>query len=172
MRARATVVVASIMSVACILAAAPAAAEDISGTVVRTLILSENTRLVGDVTCTVTGGPCIAFGAPNITLLLNGFTITGPGNPATGCGGTSVGTDTGISTNGQSNVGIRGPGVVQRFSGDGILFMASTRGWVQGVTATTNCMSGIRINPASSQISVESNVSVRNGAAAAACGGI
>jgi len=172
MRARASVVVASIMSVACILAAAPAAAEDISGTVVRTLILSENTRLVGDVTCTVTGGPCIAFGAPNITLLLNGFTITGPGNPATGCGGTSIGTDTGISTNGQSNVGIRGPGVVQRFSGDGILFMASTRGWVQGVTATTNCMSGVRINPASSQISVESNVSVRNGTAAAACGGI
>ena len=84
----------------------------------------------------------------------------------------SIGTDIGISTNGQSNVGIRGPGIVQRFSGDGILFMASTRGWVQGVTATTNCMSGIRINPASSQISVESNVSVRNGAAAAACGGI
>src|SRR5438876_12453731 len=86
-----------------------ASAEDISGTIVRTLILSENTRLVGDVTCTVTGGPCIAFGAPNITLLLNGFTITGPGNPATGCGGTSIGTDTGISTNGQSNVGFVGP---------------------------------------------------------------
>ena len=172
MRARATVVVASIALVACILAAAPAAAEDISGTVVRTLILSENTRLIGDVTCTVTGGPCIAFGAPNIALVLNGYTITGLGNPATGCGGASIGTDIGISTNGQSNVGIRGPGIVQRFSGDGILFMASTRGWVQGVTATTNCMSGIRINPASSQISVESNVSVRNGAAAAACGGI
>ena len=172
MRARATVAVASITSVACILAAAPAAAEDISGTVVRTLILSENTRLIGDVTCTVTGGPCIAFGAPNIALVLNGYTITGLGNPATGCGGASIGTDIGISTNGQSNVGIRGPGIVQRFSGDGILFMASTRGWVQGVTATTNCMSGIRINPASSQISVESNVSVRNGAAAAACGGI
>ena len=114
----------------------------------------------------------ISFGAPNIALVLNGYTITGLGNPATGCGGASIGTDIGISTNGQSNVGIRGPGIVQRFSGDGILFMASTRGWVQGVTATTNCMSGIRINPASSQISVESNVSVRNGAAAAACGGI
>jgi len=147
-------------------------AEDISGAIVRTLMLSENTRLVGDVTCNVTGGPCIAFGAPNIALLLNGFTITGPADPATGCGGTSVGTDIGISTNGQSNVGIRGPGVVQRFRADGILFMASAKGWVQGVTATTNCQSGIRINPTSSQISVESNVSVRNGAAAAACGGI
>ena len=57
---------------------------------------------------------------------------------------------------------------------DGILFMGTTRGWVQNVTTTTNCMSGIRINPTSSQISVESNVSVRNGASAAGftCGGI
>ena len=149
-----------------------ASAEDISGTIVRTLVLSENTRLVGDVTCTVTGGPCIAFGAPNIVLNLNGFTMTGLADPATGCKGTSIGTDIGISTNGQNNVGVRGPGVVQRFQADGILFMASVRGWVQGVTATTNCMSGIRVNPTSSQISVEGNVSVRNGHAVNPCGGI
>jgi hypothetical protein len=149
-----------------------AAAEDISGVIVRTLVLSENTRLVGDVTCQVTGAACIAFGAPNIVLNLNGFTITGPNDATTGCKGTSVGTETGINTNGQSNVGIRGPGVVRQFQGDGILFIGSTRGWVQNVTATTNCMSGIRVNPTSSQISIESNVSVRNGTAAAACGGI
>jgi hypothetical protein len=149
-----------------------AGAEDISGPITRTVMLSEDTRLVGDVTCQVTGAPCIAFAAPNISLALNGFTITGQNDPALGCKGASVGTETGISTNGQNNVGIRGPGVVQRFQGDGILVMASTRGWVQNVTTTTNCMSGIRVNPASSQISVESNVSVRNGAAAAACGGI
>src|SRR5213076_2119829 len=115
----------SLLACALSLMAAGAAAEDISGTVVRTLILSENTRLVGDVTCTVTGGPCIAFGAPNIALVLNGYTITGLGNPATGCGGASIGTDTGISSNGQNNVGVRGPGIVQRFSGDGILFIGS-----------------------------------------------
>lgn len=155
-----------------LLSCGTARAEDISGTVVRTLMLSENTRLVGDVTCTVTGGPCIAFGAPNIVLSLNGFTITGPADPAVGCKGTSVATDIGISTNGQSNVGIRGPGVVQRFQADGVLFIASVRGWVQSITTTTNCMSGIRINPTSSQISVESNVSVRNGQAANPCGGI
>jgi hypothetical protein len=151
-----------------------ASAEDISGTVVRTMMLSENTRLVGDVTCRVTGAPCIAFGASNIVLALNGFTITGQADPDTACKGTPISTDIGISTNGQSNVGIRGPGVVQRFSADGILFMATTRGWVQNVTTTTNCMSGIRVNPTSSQISVESNVSVRNGASAAGftCGGI
>jgi hypothetical protein len=149
-----------------------ARAEDISGTIVRTLVLSEDTRLVGDVTCQVTGAPCIIFGAPNIVLVLNGFTITGQADPATGCKGTQIGTDVGISTNGQRNVGIRGPGVVQRFSADGILFIGTARGWVQNVTATTNCMSGIRINPTSSQISVESNVSVRNGTAANPCGGI
>ena len=147
-------------------------AEDISGVVVKTLILSEDTRLVGDITCKVTGAPCIAFGVPNISLSLNGFTITGQADAMTGCKGAAVTGETGISTNGQSNVGVRGPGVVQRFQADGVLFMASAKGWVQGVTATTNCMSGIRINPTSSGISVESNVSVRNGTAGAACGGI
>jgi len=155
-----------------VLIAHAAAAEDLSGTVTRTLVLSENTRLVGDVTCQVTGAPCIAFGAPNLVLTLNGFTIAGSIDPAVGCKGASVGTETGISTNGQNNAGIRGPGVVRQFQGDGILFMGTTRGWVQNVTTTTNCMSGIRINPTSSQISVESNVSVRNGTSANPCGGI
>lgn len=157
---------------AVLLASQAARAEDISGVIVRPLMLSENSRLIGDVTCQVTGAPCIAFGASNISLSLNGFTITGPNDATTGCKGANVGTETGISTNGQSNVGVRGPGVVERFQGDGILFMGTAKGWVQGVTTTTNCMSGIRINPTSSGISVESNVSVRNGAAAAACGGI
>ena len=152
--------------------AASAQAEDIRGTIVRTLMLSEDSRLVGDVTCQVTGAPCIAFGAPNITLTLNGFSITGSNDPVKGCGGTNVGTETGINTNGQANVGIRGPGIVQRFQGDGILFVGTVKGWVQGVTTSTNCLSGIRLTPTSSSISVESNVSVRNGTAAAACGGI
>ena len=165
-------VTGSVAACVVLLSCGNAHAEDISGTVVRTLMLSENTRLVGDVTCTVTGAPCIAFGASHITLLLNGFTITGPADPTTGCKGTMVATEMGISTNGQNDIGIRGPGVVQRFQSDGILFMASVGGWVQGVTTTTNCQSGIRINPASSNISVEGNVSVRNGTAAANCGGI
>ena len=60
------------------LASGAAHAEDISGVIVRTMVLSETSRLVGDVTCRVTGAACIAFGAPNIALNLNGFTITGP----------------------------------------------------------------------------------------------
>ncbi len=140
-----------VVGFAVFVAARSVQAEDIRGTIVRTLMLSETSQLVGDVTCQVTGAPCIAFGAPNITLNLNGFTITGSNDSNTGCKGTQVGTETGINTNGQSNVGIRGPGLVQRFQGDGILFIASAKGWVQGVTTTTNCMSGIRINPTSSE---------------------
>ena len=146
--------------------------EDISGTIVRTLLLSENTRLVGDVTCRVTGAPCISLGAPNITLSLNGFTITGLADAATGCKGVFVAGEMGISTNGQNNVGVRGPGVVQRFQSDGILFAGSVGGQVEGVTVTTNCQSGVRILANSSQIRVEGNISVRNGTASAACGGI
>jgi hypothetical protein len=78
----------------------------------------------------------------------------------------------GISTNGQSDVEVRGPGVVQRFRSDGIFFMDTLLGKVEGVTTTTNCMSGIRVNPNSSRITIGANVSVRNGNAAAACGGI
>src|SRR5437763_16050489 len=89
--------------------ASSAGAEDSRGTIVRTLMLSEDSRLIGDVNCQVTGAPCIAFGAPNIALTLNGFSITGSNDAATGCKGTSVGTEAGISTNGQANVGIRGP---------------------------------------------------------------
>ena len=147
-------------------------AEDIRGVIVRTLVLSENTRLVGDVTCTVTGAPCIAFGAPHISLNLNGFTISGQADAALGCKGVFVANEMGISSNGQNDVGVRGPGVVQRFQSDGIFFIASVKGWVQGVTTTTNCQSGIRINPTSSEITVEGNVAVRNGTSSASCGGI
>jgi parallel beta-helix repeat protein len=149
-----------------------ARAEDIQGVIVRTLVLSETSRLVGDVTCRVSAAACISFGAPEIALNLNGFTITGQGDPATGCKGAAVANEAGISSNGQANVGVRGPGLVQRFQGDGILFIGSARGWAQGVTITTNCFSGIRVNPTSSGISVEGNVSVRNGQTANPCGGI
>ena len=60
-----------------------ARAEDVNGVIARTLILSENTRLIGNVTCTVTGAPCIAFGSSGIELRLNGFTITGQADPTT-----------------------------------------------------------------------------------------
>src|SRR5438094_831023 len=75
------VVVPALTIAVLLLGARDGRAEDISGTVMRTVMLSENTRLVADVTCRVTGGPCIAFGAPNSVLALNGFTMTGQAAP-------------------------------------------------------------------------------------------
>src|SRR6267142_5988410 len=90
-----------------------ASAEDISGPISTTRTIRENSRLVGDVTCTVTGAPCIQFGSSHMELRLNGFTMTGQADPTTGCNGTSTAGEMGISTNGQSDVEVRGPGVVQ-----------------------------------------------------------
>lgn len=138
-------------------------AEDIRGTIVRTLMLSEDSRLVGDVICTVQGAPCIAFATPGITLFLNGFTTTGLANAISGCGGTSVLSEFGISSNNQNDVSIRGPSVVQRFRNSGVFFMGTVRGQVDGLTATTNCISGIQVGRTASRIKIESNVLVRNG---------
>jgi hypothetical protein len=167
-------ILAGLVGAVLILVSGTAHAEDISGVIVRTLILSEHTRLVGDVTCTVTGAPCIAFGAPSIELRLNGFTMTGQADPTNGCSGSVTQGEMGISSNGQNHVEIRGPGVVQRFRADGVFFIRSVGGKVEGITVTTNCQSGIRVNPTSSRIRVESNVSVRNGNSQPgfACGGI
>jgi hypothetical protein len=59
------------------LVASPAGAENISGTITTTKFLTEDSQLVGNVTCTMTTEPCIDLAASNITLRLNGFTITG-----------------------------------------------------------------------------------------------
>src|SRR5690349_5223682 len=99
-------------------------AADIGGTISSTLTITENSQLVDDVTCTVTGGACIAFGAAGLTLDLNGFTMTGLADPATACfGGTAAGPggEFGIFVNGFNNVTIRGPGLIQRFRAQGIL---------------------------------------------------
>ena len=168
------VALAGLLGTALTLSARIAHADDISGLITTTRTILQDSRLVGDVTCTVTGAPCIAFGAPRIELRLNGFTITGQGDPATACGGTFTANEQGISTNNQTDVSIRGPGLVQRFRADGILFNGTLRGKVELVTLTTNCQSGIRVTATSSNIQIEGNVSVRNGSsnAGAPCGGI
>jgi hypothetical protein len=149
-----------------------ATAEDLSGVISSTRTIREDSRLVGDVTCAVTGAACIVFGSGHIELRLNGFTITGQADPATGCNGGSTGTETGISSGNQTDVAVRGPGVVQRFRGDGVLFVGTLLGHATALTTTTNCMSGIRVNPTSSKVTLEANVAVRNGTTNAPCGGI
>ena len=161
------------------LASPPQAAleETISGTITATRMITQNARLTGNVTCTVNAAPCIQFGAPGITLNLNGFTITGLGDPSTGCQGSRVGNDAvtfnedGIAVIDQSDETIQGPRLVQRFRGDGILLRNSTRNLVASITASTNCQSGILVS-LSSDNHIESNVSVRNGTTLIPCGGI
>ena len=157
--------------VALCLCAGNAWAADISGTITSTLTIMENSRLVDDVTCTVSGASCLAFGTSGLTLDLNGFSMTGLGDPQTGCGGNATGNEYGISVSGFNNVVIRGPGVVQRFRNQGIFLSNSTGSTVTGVTMSTNCASGIILVGGSGHL-LDGNVSVRNGNAASPCGGI
>jgi hypothetical protein len=144
--------------------------EEISGTITATRTITQNARLTGDVTCTMETGACITFGAPGITLNLNGFTLTGLADPSTGCQGVQSG-GPGIQSLNQSDVTIQGPGLVQRFRASGIGVNNSSRVRIVDVTASTNCASGLLIvNTVDSHF--EGNVAVRNGNVNAPCGGI
>jgi parallel beta-helix repeat protein len=157
--------------------------EDISGTLSATKIIVEDSRLIGDVTCTMTDGPCIDFGAPGITLRLNGFTITGPGLPdnppsaAMFCNATNgLPAADGIRISNQPDGQILGPGMVQKFRRHGILIVGTlgvaTRIRVSDVTSHHNCFSGFMTNAMSESV-IEGLVSVRNAvnSGTAPCGG-
>jgi hypothetical protein len=155
-------------------ATAASAQHRVSGTITRTYTIVETTELVGDVTCAVTAGPCFAFGAHDVELRIGGFRITGPADPITGCGGASVASEPGISTAGSRNVTVRGPGLIERFRGDGIFVTGSTGARVELVTVSTNCMSGIRVASNAFDTTVQDNIAVRNGSSMPGfpCGGI
>jgi hypothetical protein len=146
-------------------------AADIGGTISSTLTLTENSQLVDDVTCTVTGAPCIAIGAPHVTLELNGFTMTGQADPQTACSGTGTGAEIGIEVNTQMDATIHGPGLVKQFRGFGIRLLNSTDSSITGVTLSTNCFSGIFVSGGSGH-QLDRNVAVRNGNVSNPCGGI
>jgi parallel beta-helix repeat protein len=148
-----------------------ARAADISGTINTTLMITENSRLVGDVTCTVTGAPCIIVAASGVTLDLNGYTITGQADAQMGCSGVNTANEHGIQVNSVQNAIIRGLGLVQRFRAIGIQLLTSTGITVSGVTASTNCQSGILLAGGSNNL-LENNTSIRNGLLGAPCGGI
>jgi len=148
-----------------------ARASDISGVITTTLTITDNSRLVGDVVCTVTGGPCIAFGASSLTLDLNGYSMTGLGDPLAGCAGPAGPGEAGILVNALKDIVIRGLGVVQRFRSQGIVLNNSTGVTVTGVTMYTNCFSGVILIGGSDHL-LEGNISVRNGSPGAPCGGI
>jgi hypothetical protein len=151
------------------------AADEVSGLITRTYTIVEDTELTGDVVCEVaTGTPCFAFGAPGVELRLNGYTISGRADATTGCTGAGPAGEHGVSTGGQRNVSVRGPGVVQRFRAHGVAVLASTDARVEGLTSSTNCGSGVFIQATSFGTLVEGVTAVRNGSTApgASCGGI
>ena len=154
---------------------------EVCGLIPATLVITENTRLACDVQCVNTTGPCIQFGNDNITLWLNGFTMSGPASPPAGCATSpafgpppSPGPFPfdGISTAGFDHVRIRGPGMVQTFRRHGIFVFDTEDAIVENVTSHYNCFSGIFLGLADDNY-ISENVSVRNGSASAAapCGG-
>ena len=74
---------------------------EIGGQISGTLTITEDSELVDDVSCTVTGAACIVIGASHVTLDLNGFTVTGQGDAQTGCSGTSTGGEIEINVSNQ-----------------------------------------------------------------------
>jgi hypothetical protein len=158
--------------------AGPAGAENISGTITTTKFITEDSELVGHVTCTMTTEPCIDLAASHITLRLNGFTMTGSADPEAGvCNPTSGNPPAdGIRTLNVTNVRIVGPGMIQKFRRHGILIVGqagiNTRATVSDVTSHHNCFSGILTNTMSFS-RITGVVSVRNAiqSGAAPCGG-
>ena len=163
--------------------AGTARGEDISGVISSTKFITEDSRLVGNVTCTTTTEPCIDLAANFITLRLNGFTITGPADPEGAmCNATSgLPMADGIRINNFTHVNILGPGMVQRFRRHGILVVGSgssgsletrSRIRIRGVTSHHNCFSGLLTNGMTYSV-IEEIVSVRNGinSTGAPCGG-
>ena len=141
-------------------------AEDIRGAIAATKIITEDSQLVGDVTCSVIDNPCIALVASGIKLSLNGFTITGPANPddSATCnpGGGPPPADL-INIANLTDVQILGPGVLQRSRRNGIFIggAANTRITVKQVTLHHNCGSGIMTANMRDSI-IEGNTSIRN----------
>ena len=158
--------------------AGPAWAENLSGTITTTKFLTEDSQLVGHVTCTMTTEPCIDLAASHITLRLNGFTITGSADPDAGvCNPTSGNPQAdGIRTMNVNHVRIAGPGMIQKFRRHGIFIVGQpdilTRATVTDVTSHHNCFSGVLTNMMSSS-RIEGIVSIRNAiqSGAAPCGG-
>jgi hypothetical protein len=162
----------AVLVTAVFFSAVSAHAMDISGTISSTLTITENSKLVGDVTCTVVGAACITVGVSGLALDLNGYNMIGLGDSVTGCSGNATANEVGILVNMLENVVVRGPGVITQFRNTGILLVGATGGTVTGVTTSTNCASGILLGGNSSNNLIEKNVSVRNGNLTSPCGGI
>jgi hypothetical protein len=147
-----------------VLATGGVQAESISETITTTRTLTQDTDLGGDVTCTVSGAPCLVFGAPVIQLRLNGRTITGPRIPDA-CPTVALGED-GIRTNGQPGVAIVGPGLIRRFREHEIL-VNGNHSAVRQVVVASSCLDRIAVFGRDNR--VEQNTVVWAATAGTAC---
>jgi len=177
------IAIAALVVLALFLCAERAQATDIpGGTISSTVTISDDSRLVGDVNCNVPltsadangVAPCIAFGASDITLHLNGHTLSGPVTPPTNCSLPSDSTfGVGVYVNGQTDVKIVGPGVIQHFERWGILLRSSSEVTVRRVTVNRNCWSGMQtIGTSDSNFEEDFWINNSAGSNGAACGGI
>ena len=142
--------VLTLLAATLVLGTGAARAADISGTLTTTLTITDPiNNFVGNVTCTMVATPCISFGAPSITLNLNGFTMTGNGARES-CSSSTPG-ENGITTNGQSGVVIQGPGLIRRFRANGIVVTGDNSTVDQAFVAST-CINGISVQGNSNQL--------------------
>ena len=160
-------------------------ATNISGTITSTMTITQDSQLVGDVTCTASlvvmpgANPCIQFGFDHIKLKLNGHSITGPADPPTGCSVPGDGKPymVGIEAIDRTDIQIEGPGVIQHLQRWGILLgfpgHPSSRVTVRNVTLNRNCWSGTQ-TLSTSDSNFEEDVFINNAAGSngAPCGGI
>jgi hypothetical protein len=153
------------------------APREICGVVPATLLIDEDTRLTCDVICTTTVTPCIQFNRSNIKLSLNGFKMTGPGDPLTSPRNCvplppAFPAGDGIHSAGQHDIVIEGPGLVQRFWRHGIALLGVNKAVVKKLAVHQNCFSGVWLNGTNESL-VEEVVSVRNSMASEGlpCGG-
>ena len=124
-----------------------AQATTIPSTISSTLTITTDSHLTGNVTCAVPAGTtCIKFGANNITLKLNGFTIA----PSSASCTASLGQN-GIDTNGKNNVAIRGAGLVTQFNGFGIV-VSGNNSAVEGVAITRVCLIAIVVSGSNNEV--------------------
>ncbi len=158
-----------------VLAVSVAPAAEIKGTIGSTLNITEDSWLTGDVSCRVQGAPCLRVTASNLTVWLNGFTITGMGDPPEGCipGGFATNLEHAIEVTGQKSVQVLGPGLIQNARGWGIFLGGNTtQSAVKEITVSNNCLTGVQLWEGTNDNVIEGVVAVRNGNKESGCGGI
>jgi parallel beta-helix repeat protein len=98
--------------------------------------------------------------------------MTGQADPPAGCfpGGVAANAEHGILIAGQRRVEVFGPGVIQRFRGQGVLVGAATRITLKDFTISTNCNSGVLVGGSDNDL--EGLVAVGNGNRESPCGGV